>query len=123
MLDPSIKKEVMYLIPFLYNKQEDLCKFYIFLDKGNKFIEMDSSEIDDFCEVNGIYYDKKNIKDDYCFIKVNSKTDLKSFYSYTENSGAECWRYFILFNNDILHINSTNPEFIQPILKMILAGV
>jgi len=66
----------MYLIPFLYNKQEDLCKFYIFLDKGNKFIEMDSSEIDDFCEVNGIYYDKKNIKDDYCFIKVNSKTDL-----------------------------------------------
>ena len=116
----------MFLIPFIYKKNESLYtihKFNIFLNVGNLFLQMDLDEIDDFCKINGLYYNNKIIKDDYCYIEINKATDLKSFYSYTENSTAECWRNFILIGSmeeDSLHINNTNPEFILPVLKEIL---
>jgi len=110
----------MFLIPFLYKKIDDIQKFLIFLDKGTEFIEIDESMINEFCEINEIYFDNKIIKGQYCYLNISSKTDLKNFYTYTENSDAECWRRFILFDNDVLHINSTNPEFIQSILKNII---
>jgi len=114
----------MFLIPFIFKKIEDFTKFLIFLDKGNKFLEVEENEIDEFCEVNEIYFDKKNIKENYCYIQISQKTNLKNFYNYTEalDSNAECWRRFIVFDNDILHVNSTNPEFIQPILNNIIEG-
>ena len=114
----------MFLIPFLFKKSEDFIKFFIFLEKGTKFIEIEKNEIEEFCEVNEIYFDKKRIKGKYCYLHISSKTNLKNFYTYTEtlDSDAECWRRFIIFENDILHVNSTNPEFIQPILKNIIEG-
>jgi len=112
----------MFLIPFIYKKHDDVQKFFIFLEKGTNFLEMDKSDINEFCETNEIYFDKKNIKGKYCYIQVNKKTNLKNFYTYTENSEAECWRRFIYFENDIIHINSTNPDFIQPILNNIIEG-
>lgn len=112
----------MFLIPFLLKKSEDFTKFFIFLEKGTQFIEIEKNEIDEFCKINELYFDKKIIKGKYCYIQISSKTNLKNFYTYTENSDAECWRRFIVFENDILHVNSTNPEFIQPILKNIIEG-
>ena len=112
----------MFLIPFLFKKLDDIQKFFIFLDKGIQFIEVEKDEIDEFCEINEIYFDKKIIKEKYCYLQVNKKTNLQNFYTYTENSDAECWRRFILFENDILHVNSTNPEFIQSILNTIIEG-
>lgn len=85
---------------------------------------MNYDEIDDFCNENEIYFSKKTIKDEYCYLNIDSnKTVLNNFYSYVDNSDAECWRRFILSGNDnenYLHINETNPEFIQTVLKDIL---
>ena len=112
----------MFLIPFLFKKTEDFTNFCIFLEKGIQFLEVEENEIDEFCEVNELYFDKKIIKEKYCYLQISQKTNLKNFYNYTEDSNAECWRRFIVFENDILHVNSTNPEFIQPILKNIIEG-
>ena len=112
----------MFLIPYVSSKNENVTKFYIFLNQGKLFINIIPEEIDEFCNDNEIFYDQKNIIGDYCYLKISKKTNLKQFYSYTENSTAECWRTFILFENDSLHVNSTNPEFIQSILKNILEG-
>lgn len=116
----------MFLIPFCYKKLDGLYPihvFYIFLTRGVHFLNLDSSEIDSFCYENGLYYAKKYMNGDYCYLDINTtKTKLDEFYSYFENSEAECWRKFIIvgdYSEDILHVNSTNPEFIQPILKSI----
>ena len=109
----------MFLIPFICRKNDDFYRFYIFLDKGTQFIELDIQDIDEFCNENGLYYDKKIVIEDYCYLFISNKTNLLSFYTYTENCEAECWRRFITFEKDLLHINSTNPEFIQPILKTV----
>jgi len=111
----------MFLIPYIYSKNEGLYnihRFYIFLNQGKSFIEEDN--INEFCNDNDIFYDKKDIINNICYIRVTKETNIKQFYSYTENSNAECWRNFILFEDDSLHVNSTNPEFIQPILKLIM---
>jgi len=110
----------MFLIPYICSKNENYTRFYIFLNQGKFFININLDEIDDFCNDNEIYYDKKNILEDYCYLQISNKTNLKQFYSYTENSSAECWRTFLYFENNILDINSTNPEFIQSILTNIL---
>jgi hypothetical protein len=110
----------MFIIPYITSKNENVIRFYIFLNQGKLFINMEIYEIDDFCIDNDIYYEKKDFKEDYCYLKISNKTNLKQFYSYTENSNAECWRTFILFENDCFNVNSTNPEFIQPILTTIL---
>ena len=110
----------MFLIPYVFAKNETFTRFYIFLNQGKLFINIIPEEIDEFCNDNEIYYDKKTILGDYCYLKISKKTNLKHFYSYTENSNAECWRTFLYFENNILDVNSTNPEFIQPILNTIL---
>ena len=110
----------MFLIPYIYLQNENINRFYIFLNQGKLFLQMHKNEIEDFCKENEIYFSKQDFFDDYCYIKVSKNTNLKQFYSYTENSSAECWRNFIYFEDDSVHINTTNPEFIQPILKNIL---
>ena len=112
----------MFLIPYVIKKTDNIYKFYIFLNQGKLFIQMDNSEIDEFCSSNDIYFSKKDIIGDYCYLNVSPlKTNLKQFYSYTENSSAECWRTFIYFENDSLNVNSTNPEFIQPVINILLS--
>ena len=85
---------------------------------------MNENEIDSFLEENELFFSKKQIVNNFCFIEMNLlKTNIQNFYSYTENSDAECWRRFIMIGNDdedYLHINTTNPEFIRPILKNII---
>ena len=117
----------MFLIPYLYKKKEALYlihSFYIFLQKGNLLLQVDdvNNDINEFLEENGLYYRKKTILGEYCYIEIDSeKTDVNSFYSYIENNDAECWRRFLIVGSeDTLHINTTNPEFIQPILQKIL---
>ena len=67
---------------------------------------------------------KKTIIENHCYIEIDPiKTNINSFYTYIENSDAECWRRFIMIGNDsedFLHVNNTNPEFIRPILTNIL---
>ena len=114
----------MFLIPYVYNKKEGTYLthiFHIFLNRGILFIQVDEDDIDNFLIENGIFYNNKNIVDDYCYIDVDTnKTYLNSFYSYIDNDDAECWRRFIFIEGDALHINNTNPEFIQPILNNLL---
>jgi hypothetical protein len=117
----------MFLIPFIYKKVESIYPthiFHIFLNKGTLFLQLDKSEIESFCNDNGLFYSKKKTQGDKCFLEIDtSKTKMEEFYSYFENSENECWRRFILVGNyteDFLHVNSTNPEFIEPILKKIL---
>jgi hypothetical protein len=117
----------MFLVPYVYLKKESIYPihiFHIFLNQGTLFLQMNWDEIDDFCSVNEIYFKKKIMKYDFCFLEIDSeKTNLKNFYSYIDNSEAECWRRFIWSGSqdeNYLHINETNPEFIQPILKDIL---
>lgn len=117
----------MFIVPFILIKKESIYPmyiFHIFLNQGKLFLQMNYDEIDDFCNENEIYFSKKTIKDEYCYLNIDSnKTVLNNFYSYVDNSDAECWRRFILSGNDnenYLHINETNPEFIQTVLKDIL---
>jgi hypothetical protein len=117
----------MFLIPFIYKKIETIYPyhlFYIFLNRGTLFLQLDKSEIDSFCDNNEIYYSNKTIEKENCYIEIDtSRTNIRDFYSYYENSEAECWRKFILVGNydeDFLHINETNPEFIQETLKSII---
>ena len=119
----------MFLIPFIYKKKDSIYPthlFNIFLNRGNLFLQIEQDDIIEFCKLNGIYYTYMKIIGDNCYIEIDSKkTSLEDFYSYFENSDAECWRKFILignYNEDFIHINSTNPDFIQPILKDILTG-
>ena len=117
----------MFLIPYIYEKKQSIYPvnlFHIFLTQGTVFLQIEDLEIEDFCNENGLFYKNKFIKNNFCFIEVDTKkTDLKSFYFYTENVQVECFRRFILigdYNEDILDINDTNPEFIKPILNSIL---
>jgi len=119
----------MFLIPFIYKKINSIYTthlFNIFLNRGNLFLQIEQDDIIEFCKLNGIYFTNMKIIDNNCYIEIDSKkTSLEDFYSYFENSDAECWRKFILignYNEDVIHINSTNPDFIQPILKDILTG-
>jgi hypothetical protein len=114
----------MFLIPFIYKKNKglyDIHIFHIFLNKGNTFLTNENDLVDEFLNENELYYNKKTIKDDYCYIQIDTeKTNISSFYTYNENSDVECWRRFVCIGeNDNLHIDSTNPEFIQPVLKTI----
>ena len=112
----------MYLIPFILRNIDLYFKskiIFIFLNKGIKFIEED--DIESFLEDNEIFIKNKIFKNDYCFLEVDSeKTVVSNFYTYNENNNVECWRRFIMIENDELHINNTNPEFIQGVLKEIL---
>ena len=117
----------MFLIPFIYKQSESIYPihiFHIFLKKGISFLQIEEFEIDSFLEENEIFFTKKNIINNFCFVEINPlKTHIQNFYSYLENSDAECWRRFIMIGNeteDFLHINSTNPDFIRPVLKNIL---
>lgn len=96
--------------------------FHVFLYQGKLFIQSDN--IEEFCNDNELYYKKKTTLDNYCFLEIDeTRTVLTQFYSYNENSEAECWRRFIMVGDsseDFLHVNDTNPEFIVPILKNIL---
>jgi len=119
----------MFLIPFIYKKINSIYTthlFNIFLNRGNLFLQIEQDDIIEFCKLNGIYFTNMKIIDNNCYIEIDSKkTSVQDFYSYFENSHAECWRKFILIGNydeDVIHINSTNPDFIQPILKDILTG-
>jgi len=114
----------MFLIPFIYKKNKsvyDIHIFHIFLNKGTMFLTNKNDLIDEFLNENELYYNKKVIQDDYCFIEIDKeKTNIPSFYTYNEKSDVECWRRFVCIgDNDNLHIDSTNPEFIQPVLKII----
>jgi len=117
----------MFLIPYIYEKKQSIYPvyiFHIFLTQGTVFLQVEDLEIEDFCNENGLFYKNKFIKNNFCFVEVDTKkTDLKSFYFYTETVQVECFRRFILigdYNEDILDINDTNPEFIKPILNNIL---
>jgi len=116
----------MFLIPYLYKSKESIYPihlFYIFLNKGKLFLQINPEELDDFCNENGFHYNKKTINGDYCYLEINKEsTDIKNFYSFIDNDEAECWRRFIYIGNDdedFLHINNTNPEFIVPVIKEI----
>ena len=126
----------MFLIPYLYKKKESIYTvhiIHIFLNQGTLLINIDvnvnvnvnvNDDIDSFCSVNGFIYKKKIIIDNMCYIELDTvKTDIESFYTYHENSDAECLRRFICVGNDnedYLHINATNPPFIIPVLKEVL---
>jgi hypothetical protein len=123
MLDPSKRRFViiikMFLIPFIRRTKINVQIIYVFLNKGKMFLQEEN--IDDFLEINSIYSKNTIIDNDYCYIEIDTiKTDMSLFYTYNENSNVECWRRFILIDNDEFHINSTNPEFIQPVLKKII---
>lgn len=117
----------MFLIPYIYEKKQSIYPvhiFHIFLNNGTLFLQMNNEDIEEFCNENGLFFKNKILKDDICFIELDiQKTNLKSFYFYTENVHLECFRRFILigdYKEDLLDINDTNPEFIKPILKDIL---
>ena len=117
----------MFIVPYIYVKKDSIYHIHIIhilLNQGTLFLQMNWDEIDDFCDENEIYFTKKTIRDIYCYLEIDStKTNLKNFYSYIDNSDAECWRRFILtgtVNEDYLHVNETNPEFILEVLKNIL---
>lgn len=117
----------MFLVPYILIKKESIYPVYIFhilLYQGTLLLQMDYVEVDSFCNENEIYFTKKTIDKEYCYLEIDqNKTNLKNFYSYVENSDAECWRRFIMIGNeseDFLHINKTNIESIQNILKNIL---
>jgi hypothetical protein len=117
----------MFLIPFIYKKIENIYPiyiFHIFLKKGVLFLELEKSEIDSFCKNNDLYFKKKEIVGDKCFLEIDTtRTRMEEFYTYYENSEDECWRRFVLIGNyteDFLHVNHTKPEFIKPILENIL---
>lgn len=117
----------MFLIPYIYKKDGGeyfIHKFYIFLVQGKLFLEMDRDEIDEFCKENGFFFTNTFIEDNKCYLRIDpEKTDIQSFYLYTECSDLECWRRFIMIGNkeeDFLHVNNTNPEFILPILYKVL---
>jgi hypothetical protein len=117
----------MFLIPFIYKKIENIYAvyiFHIFLKKGVLFLDLEKSEIDSFCKNNDLYFKKKKIVGNKCFLQIDTtKTKMEEFYTYYENSEDECWRRFVLVGNyteDFLHVNHTNPEFIKPILEHIL---
>ena len=112
----------MFLIPFIYKKKEsiyDIHIFHIFLNKGVMFLE--HSLVDEFLNENELFYKKKVVKDNFCYIEIDTdRTDISSFYTYNENSDVECWRRFIYIgSSDDLHIDRTNPEFILPVLDFI----
>lgn len=117
----------MFLVPYILIKKESIYPvyvFHIFLNEGTLFLQMENDEIDSFCNENEIYFSKKIVNNDFCYLEMDQiKTNLKNFYSYVENSDGECWRRFIMIGDsseDYLHINETNPEFIIPVLKEIL---
>ena len=117
----------MFLIPYILEKKQSIYPvyiFHIFLNQGTVLLQMDESDAEEFCNENGFFYSSKTIQNNMCFLKIDTnKTDLKSFYFYTENVQVECFRRFVLIGNyeeDFLDINDTNPEFIQPVLKNIL---
>ena len=117
----------MILIPFVYKKIKSLYPvhlIHIFLKKGIFFLQLDTYDIDTYCNENGLYFIQKHIVEDTCFIEIDiNKTKMNEFYTYYENSAEECWRRFLLvgdYSEDFLHVNHTNPEFIQPVLKTIL---
>ena len=117
----------MYLIPYVYRKKDSIYPihiFNIFLKNENELLTSDENEIDLFLKDNEMFYYKKHILNNYCFIEIDTqKTNIKTFYSYIDNSNTECWRRFIMIGNEIedfLHINNTNPDFIMPVLKNIL---
>ena len=91
------------------------------MNKGTMFLRNENNLVDEFLNENELYYNKKVIQGDYCFIEIDrEKTNISSFYTYNENSDVECWRRFVCIGeNDNLHIDNTNPEFIQPVLKII----
>lgn len=117
----------MFLIPYLYIKKEGTYIthiFHIFLNKGILYIQVDADDIDNFLVDNGFFYNNKHIDGDICYVEVDPiKTHLNSFYSYIDNDDAECWRRFIYIEDDVLHINTTNPEFIQPVLDKLLKSM
>ena len=117
----------MYLIPYIYEKKQSMYPvhlFHIFLINGTLLLQVEESEIEEFCNTNELFYKKKTIKNNYCYVQIDTdKTNLNSFYFYTENVQHECFRLFILvgnYNEDFLNTNDTNPEFIKPVLQTIL---
>ena len=115
----------MFLIPYIYKKKESnypVHIFHVFLNKGILFLQMEKEDINDFLIENGFFYNNQTILGDCCYVEIDEhKTYLPSFYSYIDNNEAECWRRFVMIgSDDLLHVNSTNPEFIQPTLKKIL---
>jgi len=115
----------MFLIPYTYKKKVSLYPVHIihvFLNQGTVLLHVDTN-INEFCETNGFIIKKQNIIDDKCYIELDPATDIESFYTYHENSDAECFRRFICIGNsaeDYLNINSTNPAFILPVLEEVL---
>ena len=112
----------MFLIPFIYKKREslyDVHLFHIFLNKGVMFLE--HSLVDEFLNENELFYKRKVVKDNFCYIEIDTdRTDISLFYTYNENSDVECWRRFIYIGgSDDLHIDRTNPDFILPVLDFI----
>jgi hypothetical protein len=127
MLGPSNRVRQMFLVPFIHRILESIYTSHIvhvFLQHGTLFLQLEPSEVDSFCSENGLFYKRKVINENYCYLEIDTEaTNLKDFYSYYENSEAECWRKFVLVGNleeDFLHVNDSNPEFILPVLKSIL---
>lgn len=116
----------MFLIPYVYRKKESIYPvhtIYIFLNAGVELLNA-IDNVDSFCSINGLYFKKKTVVDDKCYVELDlHTTDINSFYTYHENSDAECFRRFICVGDmkeDYLHINSTNPEFIREVLEEVL---
>ena len=74
----------MFLVPYILIKKESIYPvyvFHIFLYQGTLLLQMNWDEIDDFCNENEIYFIKKNIIDDYCYLEIDqTKTILKTYY-------------------------------------------
>lgn len=109
----------MFLIPFVHRTNSNVHFIYVFLNQGKMFIQEEN--IEEFLEVNSMF-SKKTVNDnDFCYVEIDTeKTDVSSFYNFNESSDYECWRRFVIIENDALHINDTAPEFIKTVLKKIV---
>lgn len=109
----------MFLIPFIHRTDSNVHYIYVFLNQGKMFIQEEN--IEEFLEINCMFSKRIVSDEEYSYIEIDTeKTDIKSFYTYNESSIFECWRRFVIFEDDALHINDTVPEFIRSVLKKIV---
>ena len=109
----------MFLIPFVHKTKLNIHYIYVFLNQGKMFLQEEN--IEEFLELNSMFSKKTVSDNENCYVEIDTeKTDLSSFYTYNESSDFECWRRFIMIDNDSLHINDNAPEFIKSVLKKIL---
>jgi len=97
----------MFILPFLYSSFESVSKIPVhkiqcFLEKGgDSLLQMDLSDIKDFCQQNDIPVIRQFIEKDVVYIEVDPSIKLSAFYSFHDPniSAIEVWRTFLLIGD------------------------